>query len=238
MFEEWFRIREELTVLENNYLKKIRSAYVKVVHMESELQNTKLRLNDEGFDDEIRILNSYKEVFERELRYVDEDMLADESEYEIDQPSEYVSLVKERTLHEHLENLFREMTLDLETRSKGAIAISGFTTKDEMTSDLITLLNELAVLEVSKHPTLYVVERDKLDMVLQEQKLALSDLIDTTTAIEVGKLLSVSHILTGTVIEMPGSVVIFGRVINVETGEIDSAAQVIVPMDKEVEALL
>jgi hypothetical protein len=37
---------------------------------------------------------------------------------------------------------------------------------------------------------------------------------------------------------MPGSVVIFGRIINVETSEVESAAQVIVPKDSEVRALL
>ena len=52
------------------------------------------------------------------------------------------------------------------------------------------------------------------------------------------KLLTVNHILTGSVIEMPGSVVIFGRIINVETGEIESVAQVILPKSRDVKALL
>jgi TolB-like protein len=103
---------------------------------------------------------------------------------------------------------------------------------------LIALLNEMATLEVAKHPALHVVEREKLDTVLREQKLSLHELMDTSNAIEIGRLLSVSHILTGTVIVMPSSVVIFGRIINVETGEIESASQVIVPRDGEVEALL
>jgi TolB-like protein len=93
-------------------------------------------------------------------------------------------------------------------------------------------------MEVAKHKTLQVVERDKLDMILKEQEYALSDLIDTNKAITVGKLLTVNHILTGSVIEMPNSVVIFGRIINVETGEIESVAQVIVPKNREVNALL
>jgi hypothetical protein len=37
---------------------------------------------------------------------------------------------------------------------------------------------------------------------------------------------------------MPTSVVIFGRIINVETAEIESAAQVIVQKNREVKALL
>jgi len=123
-------------------------------------------------------------------------------------------------------------------RIKGAIAISGFSTEEGKKSDLVTLLNETALLEVAKHKTLRVVERDKLDMILKEQEYALSDLMDTDKAITVGKLLTVHHILTGSVIEMPNSVVIFGRIINVETGEIESVAQVIVPKNREVKALL
>jgi TolB-like protein len=130
------------------------------------------------------------------------------------------------------------MTLDLSARKKQTIAISGFTTRDGKVSGLINLLNEMALVEVSKNEGLQVVEREKFDMVLKEQKLALSDLVDTTNAIQVGQILTVSHILTGTVLEMPGSVMIFGRIINVETGEVESAAQVIIPKNREVEQLL
>jgi curli biogenesis system outer membrane secretion channel CsgG len=102
----------------------------------------------------------------------------------------------------------------------------------------VTLLNETALMEVAKHKSLQVVERDKLDMILKEQELSLTDLMDTDKAITVGRLLTVHHLLTGSVIEMPNSVVIFGRIINVETGEIESVAQVIVPKNREVKALL
>jgi TolB-like protein len=75
-------------------------------------------------------------------------------------------------------------------------------------------------------------------MILDEQKLALNDLMDTSNAIEIGKLLTANYILTGSVVEMPGSVMIFGRVINVETAEVESVAQVIVPKNSDVRALL
>ena len=66
----------------------------------------------------------------------------------------------------------------------------------------------------------------------------MSDLVDTAKAIAVGKVLAARYILTGSVIEMPSSVVIFGRIVNVETSEVESAAQVIVPKSGEVKALL
>jgi curli biogenesis system outer membrane secretion channel CsgG len=75
-------------------------------------------------------------------------------------------------------------------------------------------------------------------MVLAEQELSLSDLMDTSRAIAVGRLLAANYIVTGSVIELAATVVIFGRVINIETGEVESVAQVIVPIDAEVKELL
>jgi curli biogenesis system outer membrane secretion channel CsgG len=118
------------------------------------------------------------------------------------------------------------------------VAISGFTTKEGEPSALVELLNETAVVEIGKIDTLTLVEREKLDMLLEEQELALADLTDTTTAIEVGRFLTANYLVTGSVIEMANSVVIFGRIINVESGEIESVAQVIVPKDKNVQKLL
>ena len=53
-----------------------------------------------------------------------------------------------------------------------------------------------------------------------------------------GRLMAADYIVTGTVVEMSTSVVIFGRIINIETGEVESVAQVIVPKDSEMKKLL
>jgi TolB-like protein len=50
--------------------------------------------------------------------------------------------------------------------------------------------------------------------------------------------LAADYIVTGTVIEMADSVVIFGRFINVESGEVESVDQVIVPKDEDVRQLI
>jgi Ca-activated chloride channel family protein len=214
------------------YAHRIDEAMERTVAMKKELNNADLRLGSTVFPDEIQILDRYIEILgtDLELGYNETRRVA--TDLEISPP------VRERSLQDHLENLFQEMALDLGRRKTGTIAISGFTTQDGRPSDLVTLINEMALVEVSKHQTLQVVEREKMEMILAEQKLALSDLIDTTNAIRVGHLLTASHILTGTVLEMPGSVVIFGRIINVETAEVESAAQVIVPKNREVNALL
>ncbi len=202
------------------------------VETRKELLNAKERLDYIGFDDEIMMLDNYLRVFSGELAKTERETTRIVEDVEIIPP------VRERSLHEHMENLYREMTLDLTARGEGTIAVSGFTMKEGKSSELTALLDEMAMVEITKIPTLTVIERDKMDMILEEQALSLSDLMDTSKAIDVGRLLTADHMLTGTVIEMPNSVVIFGRIINVETSEIESAAQVIVPKNREVEALL
>ena len=83
---------------------------------------------------------------------------------------------------------------------------------------LVKLLDEMALSELAKLENFRLVERRSMEAVLLEQELALSDLMDASHAIRVGNLLAANYIVTGTVIEMASSVVIFGRIINVETG--------------------
>jgi TolB-like protein len=65
-----------------------------------------------------------------------------------------------------------------------------------------------------------------------------SDLVDTNTALKVGELLNARYIITGTIVEMNMSVVVFCRVIDVQTGAIISVSQVILPKNSEILSLL
>ena len=214
------------------YLEEVQPALDLTVSTLKELKNARLRLDSEVFDDGIEILSRYIDILGQDLA------LGETQTRRIAMDEEIAPSVRERSLEGHLENLFREMTLDLGSKGRGTISISGFTTRDGKPSGLVTLLNEMALMEIAKLDTLTVIERAKLDMILDEQKLALNDLMDTSNAIEIGKLLTANYILTGSVVEMPGSVMIFGRVINVETAEVESVAQVIVPKNSDVRALL
>lgn len=202
------------------------------VAMRKELRNSSLRLEESGFDDEIGILARYIQVLGKDLT------LKDEETSRISKDEEIASPAPERSLEENLGNLFREILLEMRSKREGTIAVSGFTMKRENQPQLVSFLNEQGLVELAKVKNLQVVERDRLDAVMKEQKLSLSDLMDTTKAISVGQVLSAKFILTGSVIEMPRSVVIFARIVNVETAEVESAAQVIVPKGSEVSSLL
>jgi TolB-like protein len=65
-----------------------------------------------------------------------------------------------------------------------------------------------------------VVERDKLDLILQEQKLSRTELIDRSTALRLGKLVVAQSIITGSIIETRTGIEVVGRMIDTETSEI------------------
>jgi len=222
----------EMQELEKRVASRMKEAITLTNNTKKELINARLRLDNEGFDDEIDILNRYIVILGKELKLEQSETTRIVEDREIAPP------VKERSLPDHLGNLFREITLNLPIEGENVLAVSGFTSKKTETSQLTSLLNEMALVELTKIDTLKLVEREKLLDVLREQELALSDLMDTSKAIMVGKFLSATLILTGTVIEMSESVIIFGRVIDVQTAEIQSAAQIIVQKNADVSSLL
>ncbi|MBT3275565.1 MAG: VWA domain-containing protein [Spirochaetales bacterium] len=222
----------EISSLEDSMRMSMGKALDLTVSMKNELENARLRLDDMGFDDEISILDKYINILGKEMR-LEENAVADYS------ASKGVDAVSGgRSLDSHVALLFREMSLSMSGKEPGVIAVSGFTEKDGGGCPMLDFLNELAVLEMSKYDSLKVVERSRLDSVISEQKLSLSSLTDTDTAIQVGNLLSAKYILTGSLIEMPASVVVFGRIINTGSGEIESVAQIVLPKNQEVSAML
>jgi TolB-like protein len=65
-----------------------------------------------------------------------------------------------------------------------------------------------------------VVERNKLDVILQEQKLSRTELIDKSTALKLGKLVAAQSVLTGGIVETRAGTEIVARLIDTETSEI------------------
>lgn len=74
--------------------------------------------------------------------------------------------------------------------------------------------------ELARNPAIRVVERDKLQALLNEQNLQNSDRVDQATAVRLGKLLGVRHFIDGGfVIDGSKKVRIDVRAINTETGQ-------------------
>ncbi len=65
-----------------------------------------------------------------------------------------------------------------------------------------------------------IIERDKLDALLQEQKLSRTKLIDRETALKLGRLIAARSVLYGNIVETRTGIEIVARLIDTETAEI------------------
>lgn len=58
---------------------------------------------------------------------------------------------------------------------------------------------DMMVTQIVKDGTYSVIERKKLDLVISEQKLGASGLVDTSTAAQIGKILGVQYVIIGSI---------------------------------------
>ena len=223
---------QHLQTSDELYRQRIRGLIAMTNTVKKEMLNARERLDSEGFEKELSVLEKYIRIFGNNLS------LEEPQIDEIVEDREIVPVSPERGLTDHLNNLFREIALDLKSRKPGNIALSGFSLSDGRSAGILTLIDRTAEKTLFDLPGFNILERENIEAVLKEQELALSDLMETTEAIRVGQFLSAQYILTGTIVEMQKSVVIFGRVINVDSAAIESVSQVIVPRRGEVNSLL
>jgi len=187
-----------------------------------ELVNAKMRLDYERFDDEIRVLDRYLEILGRELN------LAEYMVSEITRDVEMAPMVLERPLPNHLKNLCREIGLDLKQKGRGVVAFCGFASQGNSSQSMVELLSDMVFNEIGRISALTLVEHYSLTAILEEKGFSQSDLTDKLNALAVGRSLAADYIMTGSVIETANTYIVFSRLLNVKTGEVESAAQVIV----------
>jgi TolB-like protein len=83
-----------------------------------------------------------------------------------------------------------------------------------------------------------VVEREKIEQVLNELGKSFSGMIDSSTAAEIGKMLGVEAIVVGTVADMGNSVDLRTRLVDVEKGAAITAAQIDVVKDPTITKII
>ncbi|MGZ8412358.1 MAG: CsgG/HfaB family protein [Gemmatirosa sp.] len=84
----------------------------------------------------------------------------------------------------------------------------------------------MLITDLSGVPEIRLVEREKLQSVLAEQKMQQSGFFDPETAVKAGKLLGAEYLLTGNFTARSPEIRIDTRVVRVETGEIVRTAKV------------
>ena len=80
---------------------------------------------------------------------------------------------------------------------------------------------DLLINDMASNSAMRVVERDRIQSLLQEQELVKTKAVDPQTAVRLGKLLGAQYMITGGFMsDGKGTLLLTSRVINVETGAI------------------
>ena len=87
-------------------------------------------------------------------------------------------------------------------------------------------ISEYLTSALAAFPELSVIERGQLQSVMDEQKLALSGLIDDATAVKVGEIVQAGRLLVGSYTLSGTNLTVNGRIVDTESGTILSSAVV------------
>ena len=121
---------------------------------------------------------------------------------------------------------------------KSKIAITEFSDLNGKVSNLGRYISEELITRLYRTNRFHVVERELLAKVVEEHKLNLSGIIDESTAVEVGRILGVDAIGTGTLSDLGRYVKVNARIISMESGSIFAVASAEFIKDNRVHSLL
>jgi len=86
---------------------------------------------------------------------------------------------------------------------------------------------DVLITELAGNPTIRVLERDRVQQLMDEQNLGSAGRIDQETAVKVGKLLGVHHmIFGGFIVDQRGTMRLDARAVNVETSVVEHVESV------------
>ncbi len=92
--------------------------------------------------------------------------------------------------------------------------------------EIANALADQLLTRLARNPGVRLLERKRLDVIMQEQHLAKSGRIDPTTAVQLGRLFSVHKAILGSAARLGGTVTITVQLVDVATGAIDGTREV------------
>jgi hypothetical protein len=110
--------------------------------------------------------------------------------------------------------------------SRAHLTALPFEPRGGLTETVTALANEDFLLALADRGRFRLVERERLDAVLAEQRLTAEGLADPDVALRVGRLITAELVLTGSAFRHREGLELFTRLINVETGTILATSDV------------
>ncbi len=93
-------------------------------------------------------------------------------------------------------------------------------------SDVANALADQLLTRLARNPGVRLLERRRLDVIMQEQNLVKSGRMDPTTAVQLGRLFSVHKMVIGSAARLGGTVTITVQLVDVATGAVDGTREV------------
>jgi len=111
---------------------------------------------------------------------------------------------------------------------KTKLAVFDFTIQGDNTTmaDMGSIVAEWFVTALVREGRFDIIERTHLQKIINEQKLGMTGLVEESSAAQVGRVLGVKTIITGSVMTMANSIEVNARIIDVESGSIIAAEHV------------
>jgi TolB-like protein len=206
----------------NKSPQNLQRAFQLASNTKKELVNAKIRLDNRGFDEEIVILDNYLRTLGQELQWAETRINDSISDTEIQ------SLTPQRSFQNHIQNLCAELALDLQLKARGVVAVYGFAPQGNTAQDKAALVSQMAMTQIAHINTISLIREQALYAAIRKHGYTLADLTDKLNAMTVGHYLAADYIVTGTVMETANTYIIFSRLLNIASGEVESAAQVII----------
>jgi len=142
------------------------------------------------------------------------------------------------SLDQRIADLAQQIDTAMTQQRKTAIAVVEFSDLQGNVTDFGRFLAEELITRLHATRKFRVIERLLLNRIIAEQRLSLSGLVDPNSAKQLGRLLSVDAIASGTIAELAQSLRVNARLISTETGEIFAVAAVEIFKDESVMRLM
>lgn len=141
-------------------------------------------------------------------------------------------------LDQRIADLSNQISKEMTLYQKATIAVVEFTDLQGRVTDLGRFLAEELITKLHLTRKFKVVERQLLNKALSEQALSLTGVIDPNSAKQLGRMLGVDAIASGTITDLTQSLKVNARLISTETGEVFAVASTEIFKDESVIRLM
>ena len=140
-------------------------------------------------------------------------------------------------LNVKLESLTNQIIDNLLNKKFSRIAVIAFSNIDGRTSTFGSYLSEELTTRIFLTNKFYVIERQLLNKLVDEQTLNATGAIDEETAKSFGEILGVDALVTGTISDLGDSLKVHARLITTETGVVSAVASINIDKTAEIQQM-